>query len=122
MASERLVVSSDRVRRLCRESEEKLKNRAEEKADEAVEAAQETVEQVLDEQLDQQLETACAESLDMEEDTAEAVGIMLAKVVVVSDSCARQIQGVHNVCPNPSFARLPRMPLGTAVLHAPAVQ
>lgn len=112
-------MSSDRGLRRCRESEEKLKNKGEEKADEAVEASQEDVEKFLDEQLvDQQLETVSAEPLDMEEDTAENVGIMLAKVVVVSGSCAREINpSVHNVCPNPSLASLPRACCWGLLLH-----
>ncbi|CAM9381587.1 unnamed protein product [Ectocarpus sp. 13 AM-2016] len=82
-----------------REAEEKRKNKAEEKADEAVEAAQETLERVVDEPVDQQLDTVSAESLDMEEHTAEDMGIRLAKVVVIATA------GVYGVKKVVAFAK-----------------
>lgn len=116
-------MSSGRVLRRCREAEEKRKNKAEEKADDAVEAAQETVERVVDEEVDQQLETVSAESLDMKEDTAQDIGIiMLAKVVVVSGSCAREIQASITSAPTPRVLVFARMPVGTDVVRVLLVQ
>lgn len=75
---------------LHRESEEKLAKQAEEKALEKARQAGELVEDVkhkLDEVVDDRvdrLETASAEVLDLEEGTPESLGVMVAKVAVVS--------------------------------------
>lgn len=73
-----------------RESEEKLARQAEEKAKEKarqagelVEEIEEVVEEVVEDRLGE-LDTASAEVLGLEEGTAEALGVMVAKVAVVS--------------------------------------
>lgn len=73
-----------------RESEEKLARQAEEKAlakarqaGELVEAVEDKLDEVMTDREDK-LETASAEVLDLEEGTPQSLGVMVAKVAVVS--------------------------------------
>lgn len=75
---------------LRRESEEKLAKQAEEKAlekareaGELVEAVEDKADEVVSDKVDR-LETASAQVLDLEEGTPESLGVMVAKVAVVS--------------------------------------
>jgi len=77
-----------------RESEEKLARQAEEKTQELARQRGELIEEIegevieaVEDRLDK-LDTASAEVLDLEEGTPEALGVMLAKVAVVS-ACVR---------------------------------
>ena len=75
---------------LHRESEDKLAKQAEEKvqekarqAGELVEDVEEKLGEVVNDRMDK-LETASAEVLELEEGTPESLGVMVAKVAVVS--------------------------------------
>lgn len=75
---------------LHRESEDKLAKQAEEKAQEKerqagelVEDVEEKLDEVVNDRMDK-LETASAEVLELEEGTPESLGVMVAKVAVVS--------------------------------------
>lgn len=73
-----------------RESEEKLNRQAEEKAlekrrqaGELVEAVEDKLDEIVDDRMDR-LETASADVLDLDEGTPQSLGIVVAKVAVVS--------------------------------------